>query len=300
MDYYLNLLGNSYHLTVPSVLRICEELKPFLSENPSLNTPEKGEITVSSVPFIEGPGSSDTVFPSESTEEIRVTSEGRCIVYVRKYQEDGFLTRSVLEKQRISVVCDPSYLQNMMNSDVLLKKLYLESFFLLNHSFILHSSLIQFDGSAVVFCAPKQAGKSTQAGLWQKEMGARILNGDRAGIRISEDEAGNRKFVAFGLPHAGSSSIYVNEGAPLKAIILLEQAPVNTLERIPEQLAFSRMFSQVNIPRTDELLLTLGMAHLEETVRSVPVYLLKCTPDVRAVHLVYNELFGKEGRGSHD
>lgn len=300
MDYSLVLMDCIYQLSVPASLRICEELQPFLSEKISPKVMIEGEISLSFAENIPGPANDAELYPSESLEEIREYSDNRCIVYNRKSQKEGFLTKSILEKKKIVVICDSSYQKKMLNSDILLKKLYLESFFLLNHSFILHSSLIQFKGTAIAFCAPKQTGKSTQASLWEKEMGAKILNGDRSGIKLPDPGSEHQEIMAYGLPYAGSSSIYINEGAPLKAIILLEQATENTLEPVPSNIAFGKMFSQVNVPRTDELLLTLAIGYLEEVIRSVPVYLLKCTPDWRAVKLVYNELFRKERQSFHD
>lgn len=300
MDYSLTLMGQSYCLSAPADLGICTELKPFLSGTDRSKSQFSGEIIFSFVRTVEGPSDESILFPSESITEVRERSENKCIIYNRKNKGNGFLTKSILEKGKITVICDSSYRKNMMNTDVLLKKIYLESFFLMNRSFILHSSLIQFEGVTVAFCAPKQTGKSTQAALWEKEKGAKILNGDRAGIRLADTDDQDSEVMAYGLPHAGSSSIYINEGAPLKTVILLEQAPVNTLERMEGNVAFARMFSQVNVPRTDELLLSLAISHLEEMICSVPVYLLKCTPDVRAVEILYNELFGKEEQSSHD
>ena len=271
MDYSLTLMGQSYCLSAPADLGICTELKPFLSGTDRSKSQFSGEIIFSFVRTVEGPSDESILFPSESITEVRERSENKCIIYNRKNKGNGFLTKSILEKGKITVICDSSYRKNMMNTDVLLKKIYLESFFLMNRSFILHSSLIQFEGSAIAFCAPKQTGKSTQAALWEKKMGARILNGERSGIKLPDLEEENQPIMAYGLPHAGSSSIYINEGAPLKAIILLEQAPENTLEPIPGNAAFSRMFSQVNVPRTDEKLLTLAIEHLEEVIRNVPV-----------------------------
>lgn len=300
MQYYLSLMEKVYLLEVPGHLTINQELAPFLYERIPFRMPVSGKIRIIEVNSIDGPESDETSCSSETPLTVRTYKNEQYNIYIRKYQEQKYLTKSVLAENEITVFCDSNFLEILKNTQVLLKRLFLESFFLLNRSFILHSSLIQFEGSAIAFCAPKQTGKSTQAALWEKKMGARILNGDRSGIKLPDLEEENQPIMAYGLPHAGSSSIYINEGAPLKAIILLEQAPENTLEPIPGNAAFSRMFSQVNVPRTDEKLLTLAIEHLEEVIRKVPVYLLKCTPDALAVKLVYNELYGKEECCPHD
>lgn len=300
MQYYLSLMERAYQLEAPGRLAINQELEPFLLERIPFRFPVSGKIRIIEVNSIGGPGREEIPCSSETPLTVRTYKNGQYNIYIRKYQEEKYLTKSVLAENEITIFCESNFLEILKNTQVLLKRLFLESFFLLNRSFILHSSLIQFEGSTIAFCAPKQTGKSTQAALWEKEMGARILNGDRSGIKLPDPEKENQPIMAYGLPHAGSSSIYINEGAPLKAIILLEQAPENSLEPVPGNVAFARMFSQVNVPRTDEQLLTLAIQHLEEVIRKVPVYLLRCTPDARAVKLVYNELYGKEESCPHD
>lgn len=292
MDYFFSVMGRSYQVEVPGKIKESRELTPFLfSEKPS-ETVLCGVITLKAVDKIRDPEEA-SVLPTENALEFREASKKQLTVYTRKHGMQGYLTKSILKENQIKILCDSAYLDDVLYGHVFVKKLYLESFYLMNRSFMLHSSLIRYRGTAVAFCAPKQTGKSTQASLWERKMGAIILNGDRAGIRLPDCKDPEPTVMAYGLPHSGSSAIYKNEGAPLRAIVLLEQAPVNTLEPVSEDKAFAAMFPQINVPRTDEMLLSLAMAHLEEVVQSVPVYLLKCTPDHRAVKLLYDELYGK-------
>ena len=45
---------------------------------------------------------------------------------------------------------------------------------------VLHCSFLDAGGSALLFSGPSGIGKTTQAQLWVREKGARIINGDRA------------------------------------------------------------------------------------------------------------------------
>lgn len=94
---------------------------------------------------------------------------------------------------------------------------------------MLHCALIEYEGRGIVFTAPSQTGKSTQASLWEKHRGARTLNGDRAVLRATEDG-----IFAYGSPWAGSSDLYIDRRVPLRAVIMLEQAKEN---RHPHALA---------------------------------------------------------------
>lgn len=157
---------------------------------------------------------------------------------------------------------------------------------LYNHTFILHSSLIRINDSAVVFTAPSQVGKSTQAELWKTYKNADILNGDRTCIRVSENEV-----LGCGSLFAGSSGIYRNECAPIKAIVVLEQAKENRLEKLSYGNAFTRLYSQTLTNPWDKNFVQRLIEELEKTISLVPVYKLSCRPDFQAVELLYNELF---------
>ena len=92
---------------------------------------------------------------------------------------------------------------------------------------MLHCALIEYEGRGIVFTAPSQTGKSTQASLWEKHRGARTLNGDRAVLRATEDG-----IFAYGSPWAGSSDLYIDRRVPLRAVIMLEQAKENRIRTL--------------------------------------------------------------------
>jgi hypothetical protein len=104
-------------------------------------------------------------------------------------------------------------------------------------AFILHASYVLYNGEAILFCAPKQTGKSTQARFWERERGAMIVNEDRALIFSR-----NGKFYAGGVWATGSAGITRNVTAPLRAVILLGQGPEN---RVYEERPSERMVKLV-------------------------------------------------------
>ncbi len=150
---------------------------------------------------------------------------------------------------------------------------------------LLHASFIEWQGRGILFTAPSGTGKSTQAELWRCHENARIINGDRAGLRRSQD-----RWTAWGLPYAGSSRIYRNEAASVAAIVVLTQAPENTLGPLTPAQAFRHLYPETSIHRWDQQLLDRAVSMLTDLVSQVPVYMLSCRPDREAVTLLKTQL----------
>lgn len=102
---------------------------------------------------------------------------------------------------------------------------------------IFHCSFIRWNGKAVLFTAPSQTGKSTQAELWHLHRDARIINGDRAAVGLV-----NGVPMAQAIPFAGSSQYCVNRSVPLKAIVCLGQAKENRIMPLTGASAFRRVW----------------------------------------------------------
>lgn len=76
---------------------------------------------------------------------------------------------------------------------------------------LLHGSFVEYNGNGIVFTGYSGIGKTTQAQLWKKHLGADIINGDKVFIRDFDDGV-----YAYGLPWKGSSPYCLNKKAPLK------------------------------------------------------------------------------------
>ncbi len=153
---------------------------------------------------------------------------------------------------------------------------------------VMHASVVCHKGEAMLFTGPSGMGKSTQAGLWQQYRDADILNGDRATLDLSGEQV-----LVFGSPYAGSSDIYRNEYAPVRAIILLSQSKENSIEKLEGSQLFYKMFPRFSIAQWDEKLLNMSIDLIQEVLARVPVYHLSCYPGEEAVSLVEQELFNK-------
>lgn len=149
---------------------------------------------------------------------------------------------------------------------------------------VLHSSYIESEGGAILFTAPSGGGKSTQAELWKKYKGARIINGDKSVIGNE-----NGKWRAYGLPFSGSSEYCLNESYPVKAIVVLEKGKENILYRRDIQ-EFSKVFSQTPLNVWDKEFCAKAMNRVADICSQIPIYNYICNREQDAVEILYQKL----------
>ena len=153
-------------------------------------------------------------------------------------------------------------------------------------AFLMHASCVSVNGEGVIFAGNSGVGKTTQAELWQKYLGAEIINGDKAFVRET-----NGDFYGCGLPWRGSSEYCLNEKTRLKGIVVLRQAKENRITKLDEAKATEFFMPHVFMPHWDGKCLDNTFATMEKMFKKVPVVLLECLPDEEAVKLTYNTLF---------
>lgn len=156
----------------------------------------------------------------------------------------------------------------------------LNQLLLYGNALVFHASYICHNGRAILFTAPSQTGKSTQAALWQRYRGARLINGDKAAVCIGQENEENQ---VFGLPFCGTSGVCQNETMPLSCMVVLSQAKENTIRRLRPtealQLLCKNLFSDRLISEEWQMSLHLLLQLVEKT----PIYALACRPDEGAV-----------------
>jgi hypothetical protein len=163
--------------------------------------------------------------------------------------------------------------------------LMLERLILPYERIILHSSAVIHEGQAILFTAPSGTGKSTQATLWERHLGAEILNGDK--VIISAD--GERP-IAYGGPIAGTSGIYKNLQAPIKAIVYLHQGKTNELTLLDQRRAFMALYSQAVKSHSDRAYNEAILPIIAKIVEETRVVDYSCQPNESAVEYLRNRL----------
>ena len=160
------------------------------------------------------------------------------------------------------------------------------------HMLQLHSSLIATpDNHGIMFLGPSGIGKTTQAELWNKYRDALIINGDI--VFVQETPEG---FLGWGTPWHGSSPYCENTSVPLKAMVVLKQAPENSIRELTGFEKVSEVSNSVFYPQWLENGMELCLETLDHLLTDIPVYLLSCRPDEDAVRLTEQAIFGGTGQ----
>lgn len=154
------------------------------------------------------------------------------------------------------------------------------------HGLQLHSSLISTNDHGLMFLGPSGIGKTTQAELWNKYRDALIINGDIVFVQETEDA-----FLGWGTPWHGSSPYCENTSVPVHAMIVLKQAPENSIRELTGFEKVSEVSNSVFYPRWLENGMELCLETLDHLLSKIPVYELSCRPDEDAVRLVEETVF---------
>lgn len=172
------------------------------------------------------------------------------------------------------------YCENYCDPNFTLPLAALCSRFAAFETILLHGSFVEYNGNGIVFTGYSGIGKTTQAQLWKKYLGADIINGDKVFLR----EVGESVY-AYGLPWNGSSPYCLNKRAPLKAVIVLRQAKENKIRKLDEFECMEYFMPHVFLPHWDEKSLYWALDTFDSVLEKIPVWLLECRPDEEAVKL---------------
>ena len=147
---------------------------------------------------------------------------------------------------------------------------------------LLHASVVRHEGAAGLFFGVSGTGKSTHSRLWLEHVeGTDLMNDDNPIIRF--DAAG--KATVYGSPWSGKTVCYRRVTAPVRALVRLEQAPENRIERLDPLSAYASVMAAVSTIRWDSSVMDKLVPTLEKAAMGIPCYQLSCRPDREAVLL---------------
>lgn len=267
--------GNSNEMPVDQRL-----LKYFTTEN--VTDPYRFRFSL--VESLDGPAGLCMFQSPSSAVYFDGDAEIRYIGSVQNNLDNAYLRTSKTGKL-VDVQVVRNKIVTNITSKVVLNSFAMERLALEADGVVLHASYIVVNGRAILFTAPSETGKSTQAELWERLRGAEIINGDRAIIRWMDGVT-----YACGLPFAGSSKFCKNVTAPLAGIVYLGQAPKTAIQRLSVGQAFCRVWEGCSVASWCSEDVEKATTIVQNIVTNVPVFYLQCTPDESAVLALEQEL----------
>lgn len=192
------------------------------------------------------------------------------------------------DKARVLLARDR--IQGLHIDPVFTSLLALERRLIARDSLILHCAYMVYQGESILFSAPSETGKTTQANLWEKYRGSRTVNGDRALL-------GKRKgrWTAQGWPVCGTSEVCHNEEFPIRAVVMLSQAKENQAQQLPPGRAFPLLYSQITVNKWNIKDHLHAIDLIQELAEGVPVFHLGCTISEEAVDCLEEALKKLDG-----
>ena len=149
----------------------------------------------------------------------------------------------------------------------------------------IHSAAISYNSESILFSAPSGTGKTTQARLWMKHFGASMIQGDRPAMLVQNTEA-----FACGTPWVGSDPMFENTCQPVRAIVFIEQASANEVKRLSSKEAICLLAPRCFLPYFSKEMMQESMNVIENLIKIVPCFLLKCTPEKESAELLHSFL----------
>ena len=205
-------------------------------------------------------------------EDLLVKSENAC-------------TKEV-DEQNTHIYLDINKIKDLNIDPVFTSLFSLEKHMLKRQQLVLHCSYIEYENEAILFTAPSETGKTTQANLWEKYKDSHTINGDKALLKFEKG-----RWIAQGWPVCGTSEICYNKNYPVKAIVVLSQGKENTIQIKNMAESFKKTYSQITINRWNEMLHTEAINLISKLISDVDIYHLSCTISKEAVDCLYNKIY---------
>lgn len=149
----------------------------------------------------------------------------------------------------------------------------------------LHCATIEDQGRGILFLGPSGIGKTTQAERWAEFRGSSIINGDVGFVQRREQD-----YIAWGTPWHGSSPYCLNASVPVKALVVLKQAPENRLRELTGFEKVTEVSGSVFYPTWLEDGMELCTETLNHLLTDLPVYRLDNRADRESVEILAKEL----------
>ncbi len=234
------------------------------------------------------PEQSGTVLYQHSNLTVMAEGAGETRVIGMKGREENYAVYKEIDQTHADIFYQRDMLHLMPVNPVFVSLFALERRLNPMDCLTLHCAYTEYRDRAILFSAPSETGKTTQAGLWEQYRGARQVNGDKG--LLQKTDVG---WLVNGWPVCGTSKICYNETLPIQAIVMLRQAKENTVMRLSPMQAFMKMYSQLTVNSWNREQVSHASDLLEDLIAQIPVYELGCTISEEAVDVLDAALYGQ-------
>lgn len=153
----------------------------------------------------------------------------------------------------------------------------------------MHSSVVMNQGKGYLFLGRSGTGKSTHSRLWLENIpGTELLNDDNPILRLMP--TGEAR--VFGSPWSGKTPCYKAKDVPVGAVVRIQQAPANEIERLSPLQAYASLMASASAFRPFRELAEGWHRTLEALAGRVPCFTLSCLPDAAAAQLCHKTVYG--------
>ena len=147
---------------------------------------------------------------------------------------------------------------------------------------LFHSSVTVKDGKAYMFLGHSGTGKSTHSRQWKAAFeDVRLLNDDNPVVRLCPDDT----VRVYGSPWSGKTPCYINDSAPVQALVQLQQAPENRMARLKMTQAYPFILASVSGLKVLPQMMDCIFESIAKLLEITPVYRLECLPNPDAARL---------------
>ena len=271
MDKTFQIGSFCFHLICDENICIPEHFLQFEVKNP-----RRSENTYHLATAFRLPAVSEKILVRRSDLIVYGTDAGETRLIGIKGQSTPYALYRELSDQEAEIYLAAEAVDNLRFDPVFTSLFALERQMIRRDSMILHCAYIKYRGTAILFSAPSETGKTTQAGLWE------------------------RCWTACGWPVCGTSEICHLEDTPIHAVVMLRQGKENHVERLSPVQAFAQLYSQITVNQWNRDFVQRTVELIEDLVAHVPVWQLTCDISENAVQCLETVLFPEDISGRRD
>ena len=242
----------------------------------------------------------DSLRPAKGRTLVRKFDTGNGDTLVYQLPDGGYqyIIRDIHDRDCCLLVTnkDFSLCHCALNGDWVMRSFGLNDALMLIYAFagafrqtmLIHASCIMMrqPDIAFPFIAKSGTGKSTHSSLWLKHIeDCELMNDDNPIIRIVDGTP-----YIYGSPWSGKTPCYRNVKARLGAVVRIDRAPQNSIEKLSPVSAFASLLPACSSMKWDSDTYNNLCDAITRIIETTPVYTLHCLPDQEAAELCHKTI----------